>query len=151
MKEMLCLKKVKIKKEHIGRNCFYPVYGSDRDMLGKCNYDDPVLCSTRKVRNPRHHKLIFAIAKCVIANLPDENLWSKATPYFLIKSIMFAEGIVDEYTNLDGTKRLEAKHINFATMDEDEFQKVSDAVFKWGAKLLEIDEQNLRVNYFDYL
>jgi hypothetical protein len=151
MKEKLCILRKKIVHEDIGKDAFFPVYNSDYEFMKRCKIGKEILWRTHKSRNAKHHKLIFAIAKCVIANMPEGSIWAKQEPYELIKACMVAEGIVDIKYNLDGTTRGEAKSIAFESMAEDEFQAVSDAVFWWGAELLEIEENLLRRNYIDYL
>lgn len=135
----------------IGQNCLYPVYNSDIKFLNRCKINKPILISHRKSRNPNHHKLIFAIAACIIDNLPDEHFWKKFSSYNLIKAIMWEEKIIDMNPNIDGTFRMEPKHINFEDMDEEEFILVSDAIFKHGSKFLNIEEYELRKNYKRYL
>jgi len=151
MKEKLSILRKQITSNDVGTDAFFPCYNSDLEFMKRCKPGRQILCSTRRSRNPDHHKLIFAIAKCVIANTHEDSIWSKVTPYDLIKAIMFAEGIVDIYFNLDGTTRAEPKRINFESMSENEFQPVSDAMFKWGAKMLDIGVGELRLNYIEYL
>jgi hypothetical protein len=151
VKEKLCLIKKYITKDDVGQPVYFPVYNSDREITGKINSGCELLCAIHKPRNARHHKLIFALAKCVIANLPDEHFFSKASSYEFIKAVMIAEGITVSVYNLDGTKRLEPKSIAFESMCGDEFEKVSDAMFKWGAQLLNCTEKDLIQNYHEYL
>lgn len=151
LKEKLCLIKKRITKYDIGQDALFPMYNSDREFVKKTESDKEILCSSHQARNPRHHKLIFAIAKCVIDNLPDDHFLAKASAYEFIKACMIAEGIVDTYYNLDGTVRFEPKSVSFQSMDREEFEKVSDAIFKHGAILLDAKEDHLRENYSNYL
>lgn len=150
-KEKISLIKRKITSDMVGLDCFYPVYKSDMEYIKKCNYKKPILCSSKKSRNPQHHKLIFAIVKCILDNLPDGHTWNKQLPYDLLKAIMIEEFLLDLKLNIDGSLRPEPKHINFESMDENEFSQVSDAVFKWGSIMLGIEEDELRKNYMEYL
>jgi len=151
MKEKLSIARVKITNFHIGLDCFLPFWESDFAYMKRCTYGKPLLCSSRKSRNPQHHKLVFAVAKCVLANIPNGHQWSGKQPYDLIKAIQIEEGIVEWKLNLDGTVRAEAKSISFESMSEDDFQPVSDAIFKWGAKILGIEVDELEKNYQDYM
>ena len=150
-KEMISIVRTQITSGHVGLDCFLPVYNSDFDFMKTCKYKKPVLCSSRKSRNPRHHKLVYAIAKCVLANLPEGSQWALQQPYDLIKAVHIEEGLVEWKLNLDGTVRAEAKSISFESMSEKEFQPVSDAMFKWGARILKIEQAELEKNYMDYL
>lgn len=147
----ICFAKLKITSDMIGQYCLYPCYNSDAKFLNRCKEGKPELMSHRESRNPKHHKLIFAIARCIKDQLPENNILKNFSNKDLIKAIMYEEKIVDEFINIDGTKRFEAKHLNFEDMDEREFIPVSDAMFKWGAHLLNIEESELRENYKEYL
>ena len=151
MKEKMSIVRTKILPHHVGLDCFFPVYQSDFDYMKTCKYNKPVLTSSIKSRNPQHHKLVFGIAKCVLANLPEGHKWKNKPPYDLIKAIQIEEGIVDWKLNLDGSLRAEAKSIAYESMDEEQFQPVSDAMFKWGAKILKIELVELERNYVEYL
>ena len=131
----------RIVSEDIGKDAFFPVYNSDYEVMKKTPIGKDILCSSHRARNPKHHKLIFAIAKCVIENVDENSIWSKQKPIDLIKAVMVAEGVIDIKYNIDGSARPEAKHISFESMSEDDFIPVSDAMFKWGAQLLRIEEE----------
>ena len=151
MKEALCIIRKKITTDDIGKDCFITAYEDDCGMLKKISYGKEILVKTIRSRNPRHHKLIFGIAKKCIEHAKDDSILSKMTQYDFIKACMRAELIVDMKFNFDGSIDYETKHINFYDMDEDEFQLVSDAIFKWGSFYLEIEEYELRRNYQMYL
>ena len=151
MKEKICITKRKISGNMIGMDCFLPVYMHDIRFMEKCNANKPFLISIRKARNYRHHKLVFAVARCVLASLPHGHYLSFLTPYDLIKAIMIDAGIVDWKINIDGTMRMEAKSLNFESMSQAEFEPVSKAIFKIGAAILKIEVHELEKNYLEYL
>lgn len=150
-KEKICLIKRPITRSMTGLDCFMPVYESDFQFMQKCKYEKSILTTSRRSRNPKHHKLVFAIARCVIANLPDGHFFKNQKPYDIIKAIQIKNSIVDYKVNFDGSVRAEAKSISFESMTEDEFSPVSDIIFKDCAELLGIEESELRLNYQDYL
>ncbi len=151
MKEKLCITRVKITPKHVGLDCFLPVFESDFEMMNKCKYGQEILNSSRRPRYPRHHKLVFALANCAIKNAKEGAILEKMTAYDFIKACMKAEQITNCTFNFDGSIDYEVKHINFEDMDEDEFEPVSDAVFKWTAFYLEVEENLLRKDYEYYL
>ena len=151
MSEKLSIGRIKITKDHLGLDCFLPVWESDFKYMKKCKYGKPILCTPKKSRNPNHHKLVFAIANCVLDSIPEGHQWSGKPPYDLIKAIQLEEGIVEWKLNLDGSVRAEAKSISFESMNEKEFEPVSDAMFKWGARILNIEVVELEKNYMEYL
>jgi len=151
MKEKLCITRVKITPGHVGLDCFLPVFESDFDMMQKCKYGQEILNSSRRPRYPRHHKLVFALANCAIKNAKSGSILEKMTAYDFIKACMMAEKIVDPTFNFDGSIDYVPKNINFEDMDEDEFEPVSDAIFKWVAIYLEVEEHLLRDDYEYYL
>ena len=143
----VCLLKIKVKGEYL----FKPLYNSDREFINKCKEDKPILVSHRRARNPKHHKLIFAIANCIKANLPEDHFFYYALPIDIIKAIMLDAGIVEYKHNLNGTVRAEPKSIAFENMSEDDFEPVSDIIFKTAARLLNVAENAFRANVGDYL
>jgi len=150
-KEKVCLIKRPITRAMVGFDCFMPVYESDFQFMQKCRYNKPVLTNSRRSRNPQHHKLIFAIARCIKNNLPEGHFLEHSTPYEIIKAIMLQNKIVDFYMGVDGQVVFEAKSISYESMDEDEFSDISDVIFKTGAEILGIEEAELRLNYMDFL
>jgi len=151
MKEKLCTIKKKITPDDIGKDALFPMYNSDVDFLKKCKDGSELLTNTEKRRNPRHHKLVFAMAKCTIANAPEDSIISRMQPYDMIKEIMFVNGIVDMKFRLDGQQYYTPKSIKFESMDETEFDKVSDLISEQCAKILQIEVVEFRRNYMDYL
>lgn len=151
MKEKLCIKKTTITWAMVGHKCFIPVYASDIEYMQHCKATEPLLLKITKPRNPKHHKLIFALAKCILDNLPEGHFLTNQMPYDIIKAIMLDAGIVDYKLNLNGTTRMEPKSISWENMDEDEFAPVSNKIFEIGARILGIEKHELEKRYEDYL
>jgi hypothetical protein len=130
---------------------FVPVNPSDINLVNQIKDGEQFLISIKKNRNPKHHKLIFGIAKCILSNLPEGHFLENQMPYDIIKAIMLDAGIVEYKLNLNGTTRAEPKSISFENMNEEEFEPVSNVIFEVGAKILGIEKHELEVNYLDYL
>lgn len=155
MKEKLCTLKKKVKPEDVGKNALFPVYDSDIDLLNKFKNGSQILVNTEKKRNPRFHKLVFAMAKCVINNISETHplykIISRMQPYDFIKEVMFAAGMVEMKFRLNGDSYYMVKSINFENMDNDQFEQVADIVIYKGCEILGIDVVDFRKNYQDYL
>lgn len=137
-------------------NSLYPCYRSDLEAVQRVKDGRIVLVDFRNPRNAKHHKLVFAMAKCTLDNMsgPWNELYLQnpnGAPYLFIKALMLEIGEVELMPNMDGTFRTEPKHINFESMSEDEFQPVSDALFTVCARTLDIDVEALKRNYLEYL
>ena len=143
--------RTRITPRHVGLDCFLPVFESDFNFMLKCKNGQEILTSSTRPRYPRHHKLIFALANCAIKNAKSGSILERMIAYDFIKACMKAEKIVDMTFNFDGSIDYEAKSISFEDMNEDEFEPVSDAVFKWTAHYLEVEEHLLRDDYEFYL
>lgn len=147
---------VKVQSNQFG-SVFAPAYGEDQKVVAKYGDGQIVRVDIHKPRNPEHHRLVFALAKLTLENMPETNKWSliykenpHTTPYLFIKAIMLDMGLVDIYLNLDGTVRKQPKAINFEDMDEDEFQHVSNAMFETCAKVLNVSVDDLHKNYMEF-
>lgn len=140
-------------------NTMKPAYKSDLETVQKlrgAKAEKMVLLETRNARNPKHHKLVFGMAKCTLDNMPGP--WGEmyqrdpaGAPYRFIKAVMHEIGIVNVMPNLDGTVRTETQSIAFENMDEDEFEPVSNAIAEVCAKTLNVPVDEFQKNYQAYL
>lgn len=151
MKEKLCTLKRKVTRDDIGKDALFPYYNSDIEFLKKCKDGSELLTNSEKKRNPRHHKLVFAMARCTIDNAPDDSIVSRMQPYDFIKEVMYVNGMVDMKLRLDGTPYYAVKSINFASMDEEQFEPVSAIISQECARILGIEVEEFRKNYIYYL
>jgi hypothetical protein len=147
---------VKVQSSQFG-SVFAPAYAEDQKVINKYGDGQVIRADIHKPRNPGHHRLVFALAKLTLENMPHDNKWSsvyrdspQTAPYLFIKAMMLDMGIVDIYLNLDGTVRRQPKAINFEDMDEDEFQPVSQGMFEICAKILNVSVDDLHKNYGEY-
>jgi hypothetical protein len=101
----------------------------------------------KKARNPLHHNLIFLLAQIAVEHAPEGSVWEGKDAYAFIKAIELEAGIVDYITKLNGETHVVPRSIAFENMDEIEFNRISDLVFRTVAKILGINEEYLRKNY----
>lgn len=100
----------------------------------------------QKARSPQHHRFIFAIAKAVIDNAPEDSYWNGKDSYHFIKSVMLSMGIVDEIMDLNGEVHLIPKSLAFENMDENEFRPIADRVLLEAARILDLTQAELLQN-----
>jgi len=143
---------VKRKLDHTHMSGLFPVYSRCREYYDKMSHNVIHTVEIRKPRNPKHHGLVFAMIRCLKANLPEK--WERlehSTEYDLLKAIMLDIGQVEIKLKLDGGVYYVPKSIAFENMDEDEFQPISDAISKLCAKILEVELDEFEKNYMEYL
>ena len=132
-------------------NQFRPVHKSDLDKWNKVK-DNVVYCMrAKRDRNFRFHSKLFAIAKMIIDNIPEENPWSNKLPYQLIKASMIPLGFVEEIVSLDGEVSFIPESINFEDCGEDHFQEIYTAMIKYWADHFGYTVEELESNHDDYL
>lgn len=102
-------------------NQLKPYYQSDMEEFGKLKNNVVYMTEFKRPRNPEHHKKIFALAKCVIANLPESSAWQGKEPYALIKAIELQLGYVETMIKLSGEVLLIPESISFESWDQDKF------------------------------
>jgi len=140
-----------ITHEDIGLKAVFPFYNSGLDWINKQKQGQQILLEYRKARNPKHHALIFGLANCTIANLPEESVWSTKTAYEFIKALQLEIGDTEQYLTFTGELIQVPKSLKFESMSETEFEKISDAMFKVCANVLKIEVEELKRNYINYL
>lgn len=85
-----------------------------------------VTATIRRSRNPRHHKLLFALLKIVY-----ENQEAFPTMEELLSAIKLATGLFDTGKTVDGFPYARPKSISFASMDQTSFAE-------WYEKALDV-------------
>jgi len=145
--------RINLVKRHDGT--FIPAYNSDAEKCAKMKPATYAM-SWKRERNPRHHALVFGMARCTLENMSGP--WNSAymrdrngTPYEFLKAIMIEIGQVDISMKLDGTPRPMVKSLAFEQMSEDEFQPISDAISEKCAEVLGVEVDEFRKNYQEYL
>ena len=102
-------------------NQLKPYYQSDMEEFKNLKNNVVYMTEFKQPRNIKHHKLAFALAKCVIANLPESSIWSGKEPYALIKAIELQLGYVETMIKLSGEVLLIPESISFESWGQDKF------------------------------
>jgi len=137
--------------EDIGQKALFMCYPAGYEWINKQKKGKQLLIEYSTARNPKHHALIFALARCTIDNLPDNSVWSTKTGYEFIKALQLEIGDTDDMLNFQGELIQVPKSLKFESMSEDQFEKISDAMFLVCAKMLQIEVSELQLNYVNYL
>jgi len=121
----------------------FPYYSSDVNDFQKITQNVVYCYEYFKPRNPLFHKKVFAIARTVIENSSEGSAWNGKEPKLFIKSCMWEAGITEIMQLIGGEVKLIPKSIKFSEMDNEEFEKVYQAVLKYGSMILGITEEEL--------
>ena len=136
----------------------WPVHDEDLDKYLKLNNNKIYSCELKHVRNVKHHRLIFALARTTLENLSESNKWGQlyiqdphGMPYKFLKAILMEIGEFDINMKVDGEIYYTPKSLAFSEMSEDEFSPISESIFKVCANVLNIEVEELKKNYISYL
>ena len=121
----------------IQNNMFSPAYEPDIVAASKVKIGSYVNMEWSKMRNPKFHAKGFSLFtfafdywKPVIAD--GATKWAGVEPSKNFdrfrKDLTILAGFYECHHRLDGTFRIEAKSLSFASMEEDEFEKVYNAI-----------------------
>jgi heterodisulfide reductase subunit B len=103
-------------KKHL--NALHPADEEAAEYLKKVKSGVAVSCEMKRPRNYANHRRYFSLLKLAFEN--QENFKSLDQ---LKEAIKFELGYTELIRKFDGTFIEKAKSINFASMNEDEFQK----------------------------
>ena len=94
-------------------------------------------------RNPKFHRMVFAVAQMVTDNAPEGSYWSGKDGYSFIKAVELTHGFTDEMIDCNGEVHLVPRSIAFENMDNDEFKKLFDPLITEAARVLGVSEGEL--------
>jgi hypothetical protein len=110
-----------------------PLDEAQADLLKRYAADTLLRCEVKQVRNPRFHRKFFALLTLGFES------WEPAMEEYngfevqkdfehFREDVTIAAGFYVVTTNLHGTVRLRAKSISFASMKQDEFERLYNNV-----------------------
>jgi len=114
------------------------------DSLQAIQPGEVITVKYSKARNPRFHRKAFALFKFIYQALPEPEVINfrgadiVPTKCFetVRKELTVMAGFYDVVGKVDGTVKLTAKSLSFASMDEDEFRNVYSALINVGLQVL---------------
>jgi len=118
--------KLEIKKT--GINSYAVVGGIDYDKAKKWKIGQSKECDVKEPRNYQFHKKFFALVGLCFDNLPEEYDKLFPTPEKLLDELKFQVGHCENHQTIGGKVIPKTKSINFASMDQYEFQEFYDSV-----------------------
>ena len=130
MTDLTCIK--------LPNGTFMPADEASREEAAKFKIGSPVRFKATRQRNYQFHKKWWALVNFAFDHweppeiddqrfkgiIPEKNLDR------FRKDVTILAGFHDATFRLDGTTRIEAKSISFASMSQDDFDKLYDATFK---------------------
>jgi hypothetical protein len=106
-----------------GTPCLVPMDDDGREMLTAMKPGKAVLAEIATPRNPRHHRLLFALFK----KLYDAGVW-EGDMNTLLDWIKFATGHVRTAVDHNGNTHYSPKSIAYESMDQTSFNRWFDRV-----------------------
>jgi len=132
-------------------NQLKPYYQSDMEEFGKLKNNVVYMTEFKQPRNIKHHKLAFALAKCVIANLPETSAWQGKEPYALIKAIELQLGYVETIIKLSGEVLLIPESISFENWDQERFAEFYNKAILILANMINVTADELENNSIEFM
>lgn len=130
---------------------FTPIYNSDSESYNKLKNNVQYCAEIKQPRNPEHHKKLFALSKCVIANLPESSIWQGKEPYALIKAIELQLGYVETMIKLTGEVLLIPESISFESWDQNKFAEFYIKAVPIMASMIGVSVEELEEGSIEYM
>ncbi|ABO60573.1 DUF1367 family protein (plasmid) [Burkholderia vietnamiensis] len=110
-----------------------PLDEAQADLLKRYATDTLIRCEVKQVRNPRFHRKFFALLTLGFESWEPPILEYKGFEVqkdfeHFREDVTIAAGFYVVTTNLHGSVRLRAQSISFASMKQDEFERLYNAV-----------------------
>jgi len=137
---------------------FVPAFPADIEQAKKIK-PGTIIFQYGRARNPRAHRLAFALAKCCLENMPDKyTVWNEMylnnpseAPYLFIKALQLECGLVDICQQSNGKIIIIPKSIAFEKMSQEEFEPILDTLIEKAAFYLGLSSDEMKRNYVNYL
>lgn len=142
--------KIHVKKFN---KAFTPVLDEDWEIFNKLSVDDTFYFEIKKVRNTLLHRKFFALLKIGFNNLPEQYESICPNKEIFRSQMLIMAGHCKVYYDWDGVEHIEAKSINFETVDNIEFSKIySDVLNVMLRKVfINCDEHDIESMLFNFL
>ena len=137
--------KRKISHNDIGTTALFVAYNSDIEKMKRLSQGQVVSCEVKRERNLKHHNLYFALCRLVSDN-SDFISEDQVDYYVRIKS-----GLVDFQIVCDEKTIVKPKSLQFAKMNQSEFEKFFDRVIPLFEKITGLTKKELLNNLMEYM
>lgn len=126
---------------------FLPAHDSDLELARKLKSNDVYRFQYSRPRNYKFHKKFFALLDLVYDN--QENYTDREK---LRKDLIVEAGFWEEKTNyITGVVTQEAKSIEFASMDEDEFNELYRAMLDTVIRVFGWEGSDIEANVAEFM
>jgi len=143
--------KKKITSNDIGKTAISVLYNSGYEWLQKQKEGKEFIIEYKNPRNPKFHRMVFAVANFVNFHAPEDSIWSKLTPYMFIKAIERAFGYIEYEYDLQGKEYVKAKSIAFESMTQSEFEELFDKVLDEAVNITSVSKMEIIQNYKEFM
>lgn len=124
---------------------FKVAYNSDYDIAKKIKVNEPIEFEFKNKRNIRFHRKFFALLNMVYEN---QEIYNNID--HLRNDLTIASGYYYERANIHGEVIIDPKSINFASMEQIEFNEFYNAILDTITKYFNFDKQDIidNINQF---
>lgn len=123
-----------------------PVYNNDIEKIKKLKNGSFVMIEIKQARNPKQHRLLFALLQCVLAQQEKYKSIDDLLDDLKISLGYYTKKIINNHVVI------KPKSISFANMDNIEFtEKILNPALDLFAKALQCDKKALEDNYINYM
>jgi hypothetical protein len=150
MKEKLTFIKKKIERGDVGNDAFFPAWNHAFKTFKKVKYDREYLTGIEHTNNTKFHRLMFAIVRCVKANLPEDHFLRWNNERQLLAVLQLEIGDTEKCIDMHGNVIHVPSSIAFANKSDDEKQPLFEKLCEVAAKLLKVEKREFENNYKDY-
>lgn len=126
-------------------NTLKVAYNSDYDKIKKLKPEEIYQCEIKQPRNLKFHRKFFSLINMLFENQERYN-----NPERLRKDLIIEAGYYDEWVDLNGEVRQEAKSISFASMTEEEFGNLYSSVIDVIVQYFNFNKQDIIDNVEQY-
>ena len=125
---------------------FIPNYSSDREQADKLKTGEVLRFTIKRPRNYQFHKKYFALIKLGFDNQDQFKNIDRFREAVTIES-----GYREVKGNIDGSTRVEAKSISFASMDQYEFNDLYKATLNVIISVIGCTTEEIEQNLIDFM
>lgn len=133
-------------------NVFMPMYESDSTTARKLADGAIVCCRIYKSHSVQQHKAVFALARTVLMNMPEQSKWGMAyknsrekAVYNFVKAMELELGFFDVMMKMDGTPYVMPSSLKYDMMDKETFHLLFQAYLDKCAEILGCEPEQLLV------
>ena len=126
-------------------NTFKIAFDSDYQKAKKIKVGEPYEFEFKNVRNPKFHRLYFALLNMVFQN---QEMYNNID--HLRRDLTIESGYYDLRANIHGEEIKEPKSISFASMNQEEFSEYYNAVLDTIVKYFHFDKEDIISNVEQY-